>query len=38
MVLATLAALAGQLVCANTVLSLFTMFFWTFLFKSLGML
>lgn len=30
--------LAGQLVCANTVLSVFTMFFDTFLFKSLGLL
>ncbi|WP_295766438.1 AEC family transporter [uncultured Oscillibacter sp.] len=30
--------LAGQLVCANTVLSVFTMFCWTFLFKSLGLL
>ncbi|WP_297294624.1 AEC family transporter [uncultured Oscillibacter sp.] len=30
--------LAGQLVCAGTILSIFTMFFYTFLFRSLGML
>jgi len=30
--------LAGQLVCVTTVLSLFTMFFYTFLFRSLGLL
>ena len=30
--------LAGQLVCATTVLSVFTMFCYTFLFRSLGML
>ncbi len=30
--------LAGQLVCASTVLSVFTMFCYTFLFKSLGLL
>lgn len=30
--------LAGQLVCAGTVLSVFTMFCYTFLFRSLGML
>lgn len=30
--------LAGQLVCANTVLSVFTMFLYTFCFKSLGLL
>lgn len=30
--------LAGQLVCATTVLSVFTMFGYTFLFKSLGLL
>ena len=30
--------LAGELVCAQTVLSVFTMFCYTFLFKSLGML
>lgn len=30
--------LAGQLVCATTVLSVFTMFVYTFLFRSLGML
>lgn len=30
--------LAGQLVCATTVLSVFTMFCYTFLFKSLGLL
>ena len=30
--------LAGQLVCVTTVLSVFTMFCYTFLFKSLGML
>ncbi len=30
--------LAGQLVCAGTILSIFTMFFYTFLFRSLGLL
>lgn len=30
--------LAGQLVCVNTVLSVLTMFCWTFLFKGLGLL
>lgn len=30
--------LAGQLVCATTVLSIFTMFCYTFLFRSLGLL
>ena len=30
--------LAGQLVCATTVLSIFTMFCYTFLFQSLGLL